>query len=116
MIDASQIRDILALYQKYGWTLERILLTQSLREQVLGDLKFDLGAAEIVSSEIDAAWFSRPAQNGGETWELRHLSVNPYALLEVFDAEDVDDVREESLMEIEEKLKETLGKRKKESH
>lgn len=116
MIDAAQIRDILALYQKYGWTLERVLLTRNLRERIFDDLKNDFGAAEIISSEIDAAWFSRPAKNGGETWELRHLAVNPYALLEVFDAEDIDDVREESLMEIEEKLKETLGKKKKESH
>lgn len=116
MIDAGQIRDILSLYQKYGWKLERVLLTQTLRERVLNDLEIDFGAAEIISSEIDAAWFSRPAKNGGETWELRHLSAAPFALLEVFDAEDIDDVREESLMEIEEKLKETLGKKKKESH
>jgi hypothetical protein len=116
LIETSQIRDILSLYQKYGWTLERVLLTQTLREQVLADLQTDFGTAEIVSSEVDAAWFSRPAQNGGETWELRHLSVNPYALLEVFDADDIDDVREESLMEVEEKMKEKLGKEKKKSH
>ena len=116
MIEASQIRDILSLYQKYGWTLERVLLTQTLREQVLANLQEDFGTAEIVSSEIDAAWFSRVAQNGGETWELRHLSVNPYALLEVFNEDDDDDVREESLMEIEEKLKEKLGKEKNKSH
>lgn len=116
MIDASQIRDILALYNKYGWTLERVLLTQTLRDEVAAQLEKDFGAAEIVSSEIDAAWFSRMAKHGGETWELRHLSVNPYALLEVFDAEDIEDVREESLMEIEERLKETLENKKKESH
>lgn len=116
LIDAREIRDILSLYRKYGWTLERILLTQDLRERVLAALSNDFGTAEIVSSEIDAAWFSRPANNGGETWELRHLSINPYALLEVFEPEDLDDVREEALMEIEERLKETLGKKKKESH
>lgn len=110
MIDQSQIREILSLYQKYGWTLQRVLLTQTLRDKISDCLDESFGAAEIVSSEIDAAWFSRLAQNGGETWELRYLSPNPFALLEVFDTDDDEDVREEALMEIEERLKATLNR------
>lgn len=116
MIDQSQIREILSLYQKYGWTLQRVLLTQALRDEISDRLDESFGAAEIVLSEIDAVWLSRLAQNGGETWELRYLSPNPYALLEVFDADDDEDVREETLMEIEERLKQTIGNKKKESH
>lgn len=116
MINASQIHEILAQYEKYGWKLERVLLTENLRESVFTEMKTAFQTAEIVSSEIDAAWFSRIAKNGGETWELRHLSPNPYALLEVFDEEDDDNVREETLMEIEEKLKETLANKKKQGH
>lgn len=116
MTDASQIREILAQYEKYGWKLERILLTGNLRERVFAEMEKELQTAEIISSEIDAAWFSRTAKNGGETWELRHLSANPYALLEVFDEDDDDNVREETLMEIEEKLKATLTTKKQKSH
>lgn len=116
MIETPQIQEILSLYKKYGWKLERVLLSQCLRENLSNQLEENFGAAEIISSEIDAAWFSRPAKNGGETWELRHLSVNPFALLEVFEPEDVEDVREEVLMEVEERLKETLSNKKKESH
>lgn len=116
MINASQIREILAQYEKHGWKLERVLLTQNLRESVFTEIKDEFQTAEIISSKIDAAWFSRLAKNGGETWELRHLSPNPYALLEVFDEEDDENVREETLLEIEEKLKETLTNKKKQGH
>lgn len=116
MIEASQIHEILSLYRKYGWTLERVLLSKPLEKTLAVHIEKIFGTAEIVSSEIDAAWFSRAAKNGGETWEIRHLSIVPYALLEVFEAEDDEDVREETLMEVEERLKETLNKKKKESH
>lgn len=116
MINVSQIREILSQYEKYGWNLERVLLTENLREKVYAELKEDFSPAEIISSEIDAAWFSRTAKNGGETWELRHLSPNPYALLEVFDEEDDENVRDETLMELEERLKETLNNKKKQGH
>lgn len=116
MIETAQIQEILSLYQKYGWTLKRVLISKALQEKIAGQLAAVFGETEIVSSGIDALWFSRPAKNGGETWELRHLSINPYALLEVFDANDDEDVREEVLMEIEERLKEALSKKKKERH
>lgn len=116
MIDALQIREILALYGKYGWRLQRVLLSDALREKVSVELGKDFAAAEIISSELDAAWFSRAARDGGETWELRHLSANPYALLEVFEADDDEEVRAETLLEIEQRMQENIGKRKKEGH
>lgn len=100
MIQAKQIEEILAQYQKHGWILRRVLLSDSLRVHITSELPALFSGAEIVSSETDAVWFSRPAKNG-EAWELRRLSESPYALFEVFSAEDDDEVREEARREME---------------
>jgi len=104
MIKAGQIAEILSLYKKHGWILRRVLLSDALKKSLPAPLENILGAAEIRSSEIDAAWFSRPPNANQETWELRRLSETPYALIEIFDADDDDEIREETLCEVESKL------------
>lgn len=105
MIKAGQIAEILSLYQKHGWNLRRVLLSDEL-EKSLGDAAEKLfGAAEIISAEIDAAWFSRSSKVNQETWELRTLSETPFALIEIFDADDDEEIREETRREIETRLK-----------
>ena len=115
MISANQIQEILSLYKKHGWALRRVLLTEKLKNSLSDSIETLFGTAEIVSSDIDAAWFSRVSKGNREAWEIRHLSQTPYALVEVFDAEDEEEVREETRHEIQEQLKERVLPNKKEA-
>lgn len=100
MIQATQIAEILAQYQRHGWILRRVLLSDTLRVHITSELPALFSGAEIVSSDMDAVWFSRPSKSG-EAWELRRLSETPYALVEVFSDEDDEEVREEARREME---------------
>ena len=82
MIDAGAIGEIIATYQKHGWILRRVLLSQGLKS-ALGNGIF--GDVPVMDSDIDAAWFSRPPQPGGIAWEIRYLGGIPFALLENLD-------------------------------
>jgi hypothetical protein len=106
MISAQQIHEIIAQYQKHGWILRRVLLSDALRVRTYNEL-VDLsaeGAVEFVSSEIDAAWFSRPSR-GAEAWELRRLAETPFALFEIFGEDDPEEAREKTRQAMENKLK-----------
>ncbi len=50
----------------------------------------------IQKAPVDAMWFSRQSKPGLTTWEIRHLSEIPFALVEVIDdgldAERADEV------------------------
>ncbi len=104
MISLTQIQDILSLYQKHGWVLRRVLLSPNLKKN-LADSTEIFADAKIVEAEIDAAWFSRASGKDREAWELRRLSETPYALFEVFETDDEEEVREEIRFEMEAKLK-----------
>lgn len=101
---AANIAEILSLYKKHGWTLRRVLLSEALRKGLANSLEKLFGETEIRDSEIDAAWFSRPARNDQEAWELRRLSDAPFALFETFDTEDEEEIRDEALGEIEARM------------
>ena len=103
-MSAEQIREILAQYKKHGWNLRRVLLSVRTTENLADVLNSLFGETEILSSETDAVWFSRASGKSGEAWELRRLSETPYALFEVFDAEDDEVVREETRFEMQERL------------
>lgn len=108
MINGHKISEIFALYKRHGWLLRRVLLTPETRRFLAGGDLF--GDAEIVEADIDAAWFSRASSTEREAWELRLLSENPYALLEVFEADDDEESREEERFEIEERMKDAIGR------
>ncbi len=101
MINERQTGEILAQYKKHGWNLRRVLLSAPAKEKLPASL---FGAVEIISSELDAAWFSRASPEGREAWELRSLSTAPFALVEVFEEDDEEDVREEAKREMETRL------------
>ena len=107
MIGDGQVQEILKQYEKHGWILRRVLLSAPAKK-VLPDSLF--GQADLIAADFDALWFSRPALNGGESWELRSLSAAPFALVEVFGDDDEDEVREESRMEMETQMKERASK------
>ena len=105
MISAGQIQEILTQYKKHGWNLRRVLLSDRANKTLADSLPTLFGETEIVSSEIDALWFSRASGKSGEAWELRRLSDAPFALFEIFDQEDDEAVRQETRFEMEERLK-----------
>ena len=108
MIKAAEISDILSTYEKYGWQLRRVLLTKELKESL--DVADLFGEMELLDSDIDAAWFSRPPTGMSVAWEIRHLSELPYALLEQID-ENTDDV-EEKLHAVESRLRDAVLRRR----
>ncbi len=110
MINVQQMQEILLQYKKHGWNLRRVLLSAETENFLSASLKNLFGDAEIVSSEIDAAWFARPSGAGNEAWEIRHLSGMPFALVEVFESEDDEEVREEARKEMETRLSQSASK------
>jgi len=102
MIDPAVVRDIILTYEKHGWAFRRVLLSD---EPAHSDLFSDVA---VVSTDLDAAWFSRTSNNGATAWEIRHLSTRPLAFLTVvFDATDDLDAR---LSETEGRLRDALKK------
>lgn len=105
MVKAETIAEILSLYKRHGWNLRRVLLSAAAERFLSEKIAALFGAAEIVRSEVDAAWFSRASGAGGEAWELRHLSETPFALFELFDDKtNAADLRAR-LVEMENRLK-----------
>ncbi len=104
MISVGQIKEILAQYKKHGWNLRRVVLSARTSESLTDSLQSLFGETEIISSATDAVWFSRASGKSGEAWELRRLSDAPFALFEIFDAEDDEVVREEVRSEMQERL------------
>ena len=107
MISHGQIQAILAQYKKHGWNLRRVLLSSETKGNLPASL---FGNALIVASNVNALWFSRPSFEERETWELRALSNVPFALVEVFEIDDEEEVREEVRCEMETRLAELASK------
>lgn len=105
MIDARQIGDIFAVYEKYGWQLRRVLLSAQLKGRLGDTVTHLIDGVQVMDADIDAAWFSRPPQSGGVAWEIRHLSDTPYALLENIDENSPE--FEDALRGVEVRLRET---------
>ncbi len=104
MITANQIREILSLYTKHDWRLRRVLLTPELRSALGTSLGTLFASAEIIDASVDAVWLSRKSTENRESWEIRRLSETGYALLEVFEKDDEEDVREEFRKELEARM------------
>lgn len=105
MIDKDQINEIVGLYAKHGWNLRRVLLSEALRKRIESATPELFGDAEVRDSDIDGAWFARSSRPGDETWELRRLSPDAFAVCEVFSEDDDDVTREEAMFEMEERLR-----------
>lgn len=101
MIDEKQIAEILSLYKKHGWNLSRVLLSAELEKNLADKIENIFGKAEIITSQTDAAWFTRPSKHNREAWELRHLSSSPFALIEVFDPDTDESFKREKMREME---------------
>ena len=108
MIAAETISEILNIYKKHGWTLRRVLLSDGLKKSLEDSAKSLFGIAELTASDIDAAWFSRASNATRETWEIRHLSQTPFALLEVIDKAAPESERNAVLSATEGRLREIV--------
>ena len=106
MSKSSIATEILGLYRKHGWQLQRVLLKPEESQQLDSSALFP--DAEVIESSIDAMWFSRPSHNG-EAWELRLLSEQPFALFEKFEKDESEEQREEVRNEMEAKMRDYVS-------
>ena len=111
MSRVRKFHETLALYHKHGWRLARVLMTA----EALGELRGASEAAgarfegvEPQESAVDAMWFTRAAEGGREAWELRQVG-EPYALFEMFEADEEEEDREDVRREMEARLAERVG-------
>jgi hypothetical protein len=112
-ISSEAVRQILSQYERFGWTLERVHLSPQTARSLASCVEEIFGACELRPSDIDAAWFSRPNEQGQTAWELRALNENPFALIEVVDS-DISDGELNSVFEhTENRLRERVGQRAK---
>jgi len=102
MIDAAAVGEILAQYDKHGWKLRRALLSPD-SKSVFSNFDADV---ELVDSDFDALWFSRRSKPESEAWELRRLTVLPFALVTVVQTNAGSDELEASLAQIESDMRE----------
>ncbi len=88
MIDSEHLAALVSQYERHGWRLRRIVAAED-----VGPSARTLPDIEVKRGSIDAAWFSRPGENGRISWELRLLAAAPYAL--VISAEPGVDIGED---------------------
>ena len=101
------ITEIVAVYQRHGWTLREALLRA---ETKAATTSLDvLGISKVRDSNFDALWFSRSSHEHREAWELRLISEQAYALFEAFEAEDEEEDREQARLEMENRMREQAG-------
>jgi hypothetical protein len=108
MTTSAQIKEVVALYVKYGWKLRRVLLSSATADLLASEASELFGDAELRQSLFDALWFSRRSRMASESWELRRLTGTPFALVEVIDDGTPDDEIENTLAETESRMAETL--------
>jgi|GEM_PF-240065 len=103
-VDAKNlITEIVATYQRHGWTLRQALLTSETKAAVGSTT--ELAAAQVRDSDFDALWFSRSSHQTREAWELRLVSEQAYALFEVFEADETEEDRDDARLEMENRMR-----------
>jgi hypothetical protein len=102
-------KDIITTYERHGWTLRRVLLCMTTREE-LKDAGAVFGDSPLLDAEFDALWFARPSHAKREAWELRLISEQPYALFEAFEANESEEDREDARREMENLMRDNARK------
>jgi len=102
MASASTVAPLIAEYAKHGWVLRRALLIDVDLDDEMSVL---FAEADLVASDIEALWFSRSSRPHKETWELRRLSGTPYALDAFLEDTMDEEMREEILSDVEDRMR-----------
>src|SRR5437660_240372 len=79
-------QQIVATYEKHGWTLRRVLWRPS-AERERRQIAQTFPEASLIDSDIDALWFARASHAGREAWELRLIAEQKYALFVTLESE-----------------------------
>jgi hypothetical protein len=108
VISEDAVREILSQYKKFGWRLERVLLTSDLKKSLGDSIAILFENASVAESDLDAAWFSRPAVNGRIAWELRSLTNTPFALVDSSEPEADESELAEIFSRIEDEMRQRL--------
>ena len=85
--------------------MRRVLLRPESRAEILDAAASVFESAPVQDSSVDALWFARASHAGREAWELRLLAETPYALFETFEADEMEEDREEVRQEMEARLR-----------
>ena len=101
-------QQIVANYQKHGWTLRRVLLRPTV-EHERQQIAQTFPESALITSEVDALWFARASHADREAWELRLIAEQPYALFETFEADEAEEDREDLRREMENKMRDYAG-------
>ncbi|HEX5707587.1 MAG TPA: hypothetical protein VFX96_09845 [Pyrinomonadaceae bacterium] len=117
MSQLQKFRETLATYRRHGWRLARVLMTegtlaQARLEVAAGDEAggaFVFEGAAVEASEFDAMWLTRPSHGGREAWELRLVAEPPYALFELFEADEEEEDRADVRREMEARLRDYVS-------
>ena len=82
----KDFQELRATYEKFGWELRRVLVTDLERPLIEG-----VDPSLIAKTDgVPAAWFSRPGTAGVAAWELRSLGGARFAILEHLDESSPD--------------------------
>jgi len=109
MSGIKKFEEVSALYRKHGWQLARVLMSEAARAGLTppdGDGPGQFEGVAVTDSAFDAMWFRRAAQGGREAWELRLVGEPPFALFELFEADEPEEDREDVRREMEARLRE----------
>jgi hypothetical protein len=98
-------KNIVALYQRHDWKLQRVLLTPDLRREIAHRNTDVFAGAVLIDSEFDGLWFARPSSGKREAWELRLISEHAYALFEAFEADETEAERDDARSELEHRMR-----------
>jgi hypothetical protein len=103
------MQQIVAMYERHGWSLRRILLRPNTSPEIelLGRELFR--DAEVREADLDALWFARSSHGKRESWELRLLADQPYALFEAFEVDEPEEDREAARREMENRMRDYAG-------
>lgn len=102
MTDPAIVGEIIKQYEKHGWTLRRALLSDDSRPALSGTL----ADIEVVSSDLEALWFSRRSKEESESWELRRLTGSPFALVAVIPSNASEEELESTLAQVADDMRE----------
>lgn len=106
MSQLERFKETITSYQKHGWKMCRVLMCEQTSRELNGSSEGQFEDVVPEPSQVDAIWFTRPSHAGREAWELRLIDDTPYALFETFEKDCDEEVREETLREMQVRLTE----------